>query len=116
MDNERWWELKDRMNEKFKDVKEAHEEEVSEDDVGHKIVSKIETLEFTSPLGKIKIVRTTRPKIIDKKAHYHKGSGGAKVEYVLSTDEMTHKMDIYKKDDVTGEWRILDIPSDNLRF
>ena len=99
MNDEKWGDLKIKLNDKFKDVKESKETEDREDDVGHNITSTIETLEFTSPLGELKIVRTSRPKIIDKKSHYHKGAGVAKVEYILSEDEMHHEMKVYKKED-----------------
>lgn len=115
MNDERWFELKEKLKEKFSDIKESAENTSHEDDVGNKIPEKKESLEFKSPLGELRIERVTHPKIIDKKAHYHKGSGGAKVEYVLSNEEVTHKMTIYKKDDF-GEWRPLEIPTENFGF
>jgi hypothetical protein len=115
MNDEKWGDLKIKLNETFSDVKETKDKEAREDDVGHKIESTIETLEFTSPMGELKVVRTSRPKILDKKSHFHKGAGAAKVEYILSEDEMHHEIKIFKKDD-TGEWQLMELPAEKLSF
>jgi hypothetical protein len=115
MSDEKWIDLKQKIKEKFGDF-ESHVEDTSrEDDIGNKIPETTETVEFNSPLGELRLVRVSHPKIVDKKAHYHKGSGGAKVEFILSPDEMTHKLTIYKRDDM-GEWRPLEVPAENLSF
>jgi hypothetical protein len=116
MNDDKWIDLKIKLREKFGKIKESIEEEASEDDVGHQIPIKIERLEFDSPLGHLRMERTTRPKILDKKSHYHKGAGGAQVEYVLSEDEFSHKLDVYKLDEVTGDWQPLDVPEESLSF
>jgi hypothetical protein len=116
MTDEKWIDLRVKLKEKFGEVLESTEEDNGEDDMGHQIPSKIETLEFDSPLGHLRIARTTRPKIIDKKTYYHKGAGEAQVEYILSEDEFSHKIDVTKLDEVTGEWKPLDLPEDSLQF
>jgi hypothetical protein len=116
MTDEKWIDLKVKLKEKFGDVKETIQDDTGEDDLGHRIPSKIETVEFNSPLGHLKIARTTRPKIIDKKTYYHKGAGGAQVEYILSDDEFSHKIEVTKLDEVTGEWKPLDLPTETLSF
>jgi hypothetical protein len=115
MTDEKWFDLKEKIKEKFGDYKESAEDTSREDDTGNKIPERTERIEFTSPLGEIRLERISHPKIIDKKAHYHKGSGGAKVEFILSPDEVTHKLNAYKKDEA-GEWRTLEIPAENLSF
>lgn len=115
MNDEKWGDLKIKIKDNFNDVKENIETESREDDVGKKINSTIETLEFTSPLGKLKIIRTTRPKIIDKKSHFHKGAGAANVEYILSEDEMHHSIEIYKKNE-TNDWELMELPAEKLSF
>lgn len=113
MTDDAWADLKEKGKEKFSDFKEDREVLENEDDLGHKYETVVESLTFTSELGEIKVKRETRPKILDKKAHYHKGAGKASVEYVFSEDEKTSMVEIYKKDDVTGEWHPLDIPAES---
>lgn len=115
MNDEKWSELKGTIKEKASDFIEKVEDASSEDDMGNKIPAKKEILEFRVDLGNIKIERVTRPVILEKKAHYHKGSGGAKVEYVLSEDEFTHKLEIFKENEI-GEWEKLDLPTERLSF
>jgi hypothetical protein len=116
MTDDKWIDLKIKLKEKFGEVVETTLDDSGEDDMGHKIPAKIETLEFDSPLGHLKIARTTRPKIIDKKTHYHKGAGGAQVEYILSEDEFSHKIEVTKLDETTGEWKPLDLPTESFSF
>ena len=115
MNDEKWTDLKERLKNQFGDVKVTTEDTSREDDVGNIIPEKTEMLEFESPLGLLKIVRVSHPKILDKKSHYHKGSGGAKIEYILSDSEMTHKTNFLRRDDY-GEWRPLEIDTDKLVF
>lgn len=115
MNDEKWGDLKIKLNDKFNDVTSDIRTEDREDDVGNVITSTIETLVFTSPLGKLKLERTTRPKIIDRKTHYHKGAGVGKVEYITSDDETTSHIDVYKKD-AAGEWEIMELPAESISF
>lgn len=115
MNDDKWGDLKIKIADKFSDLKEVTDSEEREDDVGNKIKSKIETLEFLSPLGELRIIRTSRPKIIDKKSHYHKGAGAAKVEYVLSEDEKHHEIKVMVKED-TGAWKELELPAEKISF
>lgn len=115
MNDDRWFDLKEKLNSRFGEISEEITTEEREDDVGHKIQIKTEKLEFDSPLGHLKIERVSRPKIVDKIAHYHKGAGAAKVELVLSPDEMSRKIYVYKKDEV-GDWQPLDLPTERLTF
>jgi hypothetical protein len=115
MNNDNWFDLKEKLINRFGEINETTHKEEREDDVGHRIVTTIETLEFNSPLGKLKIERLSRPKILDKISHYHKGAGVAKVELVLSDDEVSHRLSVYKLDDA-GDWQPLDLPAERLTF
>ncbi len=106
MNDEKWGDLLNKLNDKFNDVKRDVRKEDREDDVGHVITSTVETVEFTSPMGKIIIKRTTRPKIIDKKTHYNKYAGAGKIEYITSEEETTSLMEIFKKSE-TGDGKSL---------
>lgn len=116
LNDEQWGDLKDKVFEKFLDADSSIDLEEAEDDIGHKYNVRTENLIFSTPMGELKIERVSRPKILDKKAHYHKGSGGAKVEFVFSEDEKTHTVSIFKKDTVTGEWLPFDMPGEGLSF
>jgi hypothetical protein len=117
MNDERWQDLKDKIEMRFGGFDYEVEELPIEDDLGHQIPQKVESLMFKSDeMGELKIERSSHPKIIDRKAHYHKGAGGADVEYVASEDEFTYKVAVFKKDDFTGEWKPLDLPAERLSF
>ena len=115
MNDERWGDLKEKLRNRFGQLKEDRHTEEHEDDVGHVSTTVFEALEFDSELGHLKIERVSRPKILDTKAHYHKGAGAAKVEYVVSDTEMSYKINVYKKDDAGG-WQPLDLPTERLSF
>lgn len=117
MNDDQWEDLKENIRGKGIEINEKTEDAATFDDLENKIPGKKEILEFKTEIGKIKIERTSRPKILDKKAHYHKGAGGqAKLEYVLSPDEMSHKVDAFKWDEDLSEWSPLNIPTERLSF
>lgn len=114
MNDEKWSEIKDKIIEKFGNFEEESETEFLEDDLGNKIPQTIETLIFDSALGKVKLVRTSHPKILEQRPHYHKGSGGARIEYIVSDEEKTYKFEVFKYQD--NEWVKLDMPTERLNF
>lgn len=116
MNDERWQELKDKIELKFGTFESEKDNTFLEDDLGHKVPQTVESLIFKSPLGEIKIERTKHPKIIDRKSHYHKGAGGSDIEFVVSEDEHSYRVAVYKKDEVTGEWTTLDLPPEKMSF
>lgn len=116
MNDERWQELKDKVDQRFGGFELETSEDYLEDDLGQKIPQKTESMVFESPLGKIRINRTAHPKIIDRKSHYHKGAGGSDIEYVVSEDEMSYKIVVFKKDEVTGDWEPFDLPPEKMSF
>lgn len=115
MNDERWQDLKDKIEQRFGEFKTEKREEILEDDLGNKVPQKVEGLVFDSPLGKLKIERTTHRKILDRKAHYHKGAGGADIEFVVSEDENTNKIAVFKKDEF-GDWQAFDLPPEKISF
>ena len=66
---------------------------------------------FKSPAGKVKLVRTTRPAVIDKKVigANRRGASKAQFEYIYSDTETTSKMEAFRE--VGGEWE--SISADN---
>jgi len=114
MNDEKWSEIKDKIAEKYHDFESNLENDFIEDDLGNKIPQVIETLVFESLLGKTKLIRIKHPKIIEKKAHYHKGAGGAKVELVTDENDFSYKFEAYLLK--SGQWEKLDIPADRVNF
>ncbi len=114
MNDEKWAETKYKIAEKFHDFDENVEDDFLEDDLGNQIPQKTETLVFTSPMGKIKMIRVSHPKIVDRKAHYHKGAGGAKVELVTDETEKSYRFEAYLLKD--GEWEKMEVPAERLNF
>lgn len=102
MTDEKWLDLLENLSQKYKLEKE-NEEIITKDDLGNEMINQIERVIFESPVGKIKLERTTRPMILDKKVHYsHTAGTKGLVEYILSPDEKTHKLQAYRK--VDGDW------------
>lgn len=100
MNQEKWEDLKAMIKNKFsiKDNK-IEETDLGEKEDGTKIIENKEIIEFESPLGRIKLERITKPRIIDKKTLYSRRIGGnIKVEYVYSPDETVDQLKAYKWD------------------
>ena len=71
----------------------------------------VEFIEFQSPQGKMKLERTTRPAVLDKKTVYSKTGGRAsKIEYQYSPDEITHRFQAFKWSEAAGEWEEIKAP------
>lgn len=96
MTAERWGEILDKVLANFKVLEHTKDEEG---------ISKIETLVFIGPLGKIKLVRTIRPAVIDKKVigAHRKSRSKAQYEYIYSDTDTVSRVDAYKE--VDNEWK-----------
>lgn len=94
--DERWGIILDKITSDF-DVVE-HEKKIVENGEDEIIV-------FNGPLGKIKLIRSLRPLVIDKKiiGAHRRGKSQAQYEYVYSDTEKTSKMKTFKE--VDGEWQ-----------
>lgn len=65
----------------------------------------VEFIEFTGPLGKMRLEFITKPIVLDKKTTYSKRIGSeTKVDYVYSPDEKSHKLVAYKWDEGGDDW------------
>ncbi|MDD5039929.1 MAG: hypothetical protein PHY34_02155 [Patescibacteria group bacterium] len=65
----------------------------------------IERIIFNGPMGKVRLERTTKPLVLDKKAIGSKRIGSsAHVEYVYSDTESVHTFKAYRWDEPTGTW------------
>lgn len=116
MNDEKWLDLLDMIDEKFGVEKKDKESFTFADDVGHEYEGTVDSIYFNAPFGKIKIERVSKPLVVDKKLHYNRTAGtGAKIEYKMSDTEKTHKTTAYKLNE-GGEWEELDLPTERLTF
>ena len=100
----KWENLIFMAEEKFGIDKEYSEDfEVAETSTGQKIIGQKQAVEFTSPLGRIKLEKVSRPRVIDKKVLHTKRIGSrTAVDFVYSDKEKVEELKIYRlKDD---EW------------
>ncbi|NQU77603.1 hypothetical protein HQ544_02805 [Candidatus Falkowbacteria bacterium] len=106
MNDDRWQNIISMVKEKFSPAEQSEEDiEIGEDKHNNPIKGKIERIEFTGPLGKMKLERTTKPKVIDKKTIYSNRAGSdMRVDYVFSEDEVVQYMDAYKWDEDDDRW------------
>jgi len=102
MNDQRWEEVLRRLDKQFGDL----EFEDSEDDET-KAIS--ESVIWTSPAGRMKLTRSTRPLILDSKRHFSNRAGaGSHVEYTFSKTEITQKVRLYKWNELQNDWDELD--------
>jgi len=99
MNNDKWGDVVEKIKATF--AVEAHSVMPhSEFEKG-----KIETIIFTSPLGKMKIIRTSTPRVTDRKTVYSNRAGGKMaVQYEYSDTEMVDTMRIFRWDDNQEGW------------
>jgi len=102
MIDERWEEILDKIETTFDVVDHTHTKDG---------VEKIESIIFDGPVGKVKLIRITRPAIIDKKiiGAHRKSKSKAQYEYIYSDTEKVSRVSAFKE--VNGQWE--DIEADN---
>ena len=100
MNDERWYSLLDDLKEKLKFENEGEQPGPAG--------ATIEWVTFQGPMGKMKLERTSRPVVIDRKMHYSKSaSGNVEEELVLSETEKTYRVALYAWNEAGG-WREVD--------
>ncbi len=71
----------------------------------------IEEIVFVNPIGRMKLTRHTKPRLLSEKTHYSGRVGGSTgIERVYSDDEFVDSVDLFR--DESGEW----VPVDNSSF
>lgn len=105
MDQDKWEALKEELNRKFKIEDEHSEDLIMETGDGPVVTGKIEVLIMTTPVGKIKMARETKPVVLDKKVIYsHRAGQAARTEYTFSDTEFSHKLRVYTWSDDLDDW------------
>jgi len=105
MTSSRWENLMFRIEEKFSiDKQYAEDFEVAETSSGEKIMGQRQAVEFVGPMGRIKLEKTARPRVIDKKILRTKRIGGkVAVNFVYSNEDKVEEIKIYKQS-LYGKW------------
>lgn len=116
MNDEKWGDIIDLIQQKFGIIEHVKDEiSIGDDFEEDKAREQVESIIFDGPLGRMKVQRITRPVIIDKKAHYTKTQGkGAQIEYTYSEDEFSHRVVAYKWDDLENNW--IEMEAGGLKF
>jgi len=117
MTDEKWQDLVYMVEEKFGIKERTSEEDILQDDLGNIVKGEREIIIFENEMGEIKLERTKRPLITDKKMHYHKGAGGvASVEFVTSKDEYTRNLKAFVFNSDKDEWEELKLQGGTIIF
>lgn len=102
MNDQRWEEVLRRLDRQFGNL----EFDESEDEETHAVS---ESVTWQSPAGRMKLVRTTRPLVVDKKTHYsNRAGGGTHVEYVYSKTESTSRIRLFRWSEPQNDWEEID--------
>jgi len=104
MTSEKWGEILDKVLASFEVISHT---KIKED------VAEIETVIFNGPIGKIKLVHTSRPAVLDKKivGAHRRGKSVAQYEYIYSDTDRISSIDASKE--VNGEWQEIDADAFN---
>jgi len=112
MTDERWQEIIGRIKDNFKIINQEIKDLDQDTDPGS-----VEIVEFIGPLGKMKLERTTRPLIIDKKTIGSRRIGSeSTVKYIYSTTEKVHKFTAYRFDEGISGWVEMELPKGSMSF
>ncbi len=98
MQDEKWKDIVGRVQDEF----EVLEHDTFDLDPGP---GNAEYIIFKGPLGKMKLERTTRPVVLDKKGLGSRRIGSqTHVEYIYSDTEQTHAFKAYRWSDADDRW------------
>jgi len=105
MNPSKWENLIFLAEEKFGIEKKYKEDfEVAELTTGEKIMGQRQIVEFKSSLGWIRLEKSSRPKIIDKKVLHTKRIGGrVAIDFVYSDEEKVEELKIYRQNE-DNQW------------
>src|SRR5512139_3343851 len=102
MNDQRWEEVLRRLDRLFGDLEfdEVEDEETR---------TTVESVVWNGAQGRMKLTRTTRPLVVDKKTHYSgRIGGGTSVEFVYSDTETTSRVRLYRWDEPANDWEEID--------
>jgi len=116
MNPEHWEDIIGKIKDKFSDATHAKEDfVVEENNLGEKIMGKKEMIEFTSPVGRIRLEKIRKPAVLGKHVLYSNRIGSeTKVDRVYSDEDMVEHINIYRLNETENVWIKLD--EHNLSF
>ena len=72
---------------------------------GDQVSGDVEYIEFETPQGKIRLERTSKPRVVGKSALGSRRIGGSvSVQYQYSATDRIHTVKAFRWDDRTSEW------------
>ncbi len=102
MTEDKWIELLERIDRQFTMLDRTIEDVPNGP-------GEIETVIFQAPMGVMKVERTVRPVVLDRKQHFtNRAGGGASTEYIYSDTEKSDRMKVYRQNPRTEEWEEVD--------
>ena len=100
MTQEKWEQLVARIKDEFGNVEHQTFDGARERET-------IEEIIFDGPIGRTKLIRTKKPRVLEEKTHYSNRIGGSmSVERIYSDDEFVDRLEVFKDDN--GEWVAVD--------
>lgn len=97
MTDEKWQQLIDIAEMQFNNVEKSSEPLIHTSAEGQEQQGTQDILIFENPIGRFKVVRENRPKVLEKKHHFsHRQGDTARTEYKVSATEVSHKLKVYK--------------------
>jgi len=105
MTDKKWEKLIYEVEEKFGILDRFQEDFVVDETTrGGEIYGKKDIVLFKGPIGKIKLERETRPRVVDKKVlHTRRIGGRVAMDYVYSNEDTVTQLKVYKENE-EGEW------------
>ncbi len=99
----KWGELLDKIEKLFGFVEHTFEE------LPERRMT-IETAEFDGDSGRMRLERTVRPLLLEKRVSFSKRSGSeSEVEYLYSEDESVDIVKFFKWDRLAREWKQIEL-------
>lgn len=101
MTDERWEQIIDliKQNYQIKEIDKGYLPEIEN--------ATYEFVVFECPLGKFKITRKKRHRVIDRKTHFSNRIGSdVKVDYVYSMNEFIDNLEVLKWDEMVQDWQV----------
>lgn len=104
MTSEKWGEILDKVLMNFEVI--SHIKSKAD-------ISEIEEVVFNGPLGKIKLIYTSRPAVLDKKivGAHRRGKSAAQYEYIYSDTDKVSSIVAFRE--IGGEWQAMDAEAFN---
>lgn len=101
MTDEKWDQLCERLEGQYPELERFRE------DLPGEHAGRQEVLEFDGPVGRMRVVRISKPAVTDVQHHYsHRQGATASATYTFSDTDMTHRVVVYRE--VDGEWVEMD--------